>query len=115
VTTDSLSTGDRFMVVFFKQAAYSGKTPDDIANAEDMKLFPNPVLSQLCLRLGVAPTGTYSVNIINSAGARVWQREGISQDIRKLDINTSGLPAGLYRLSVKDAQGLSRINTFVKD
>lgn len=103
------------MVIFFKQAAYSGKTPDDIANAEDMNLFPNPVLSQLCLRLDAAPTGTYSVNIIKSAGALGWQRKDISQDICQLDINASGLPAGLYRLSVTDAQGLSRINTFVKD
>ena len=115
VTPDSLSTGDRFMVVFSKSAANSGQTPDDIPASAGMKLFPNPVRGQLRLRLDATPSGTYSVNIINSAGARVWQREGISQDIRQLDINTSGLPAGLYRLSVTDAQGLNRINTFVKD
>jgi hypothetical protein len=115
VTPDSLSTGDRFMVVFSKSAANSGQTPDDIAASAGMKLFPNPVRGQLRLRLDATPSGTYSVNIINSAGARVWQREGISQDIRQLDINTSGLPAGLYRLSVTDAQGLRRIQTFVKD
>jgi hypothetical protein len=80
-----------------------------------LKLFPNPVRNQLCLRFDAKPSGTYDVRIINSAGARVWQREGISSDIRQLEINTSALPAGLYRVSVMDAQGNNPINTFIKD
>jgi hypothetical protein len=115
VTADSLSTGDRFMVVFSKSATNNGQSPDDIAASAGVKLFPNPVRRQLRLRLDATSSGTYSVSIINSAGARVWQRESISEDIRQLDINTSALPAGLYRLSVIDAQGLRRIQTFVKD
>lgn len=115
VTADSLSTGDRFMVIFSKSAANGGQTPDDFSASSGIKLFPNPVRAQLRLRLDNKASGVYSVSIINSAGARVWQREGISEDIRQLDINTSGLPAGLYRLSVTDAQGYNRINTFVKD
>jgi hypothetical protein len=115
VTSDSLSKGDRFMVVFSKSSASVGQTPDNIPASAGLKLFPNPVRNQLCLRFDAKPSGTYDVRIINSAGARVWQREGISEDIRQLDINTSTLPAGLYRLSVVDAQGNNRINTFVKD
>lgn len=115
VISDSLSKGDRFMVVFSKSAASIGQTPDDIASSAGLKLFPNPVRNQLRLRLDAKPSGIYAVRIINSAGACVWQREGISSDIRQLDINTSVLPAGLYRLSVMDAQGLLRVNTFMKD
>jgi hypothetical protein len=75
VTTDALSTGDRFRIVF--QTSTLGTT---IPTATSFSIIPNPVTGDsFQVNLGSLATGTYSYSICNAIG----------QEVEKGSINTT--------------------------
>jgi hypothetical protein len=75
VTTDALSTGDRFRIVF--QTSTLGTT---IPTATGFSIVPNPVTGDsFQVNLGTLATGTYSYSICNAIG----------QEVEKGSINTT--------------------------
>ena len=75
VTTDALSTGDRFRIVF--QTSTLGTT---IPTATGFSIVPNPVTGDsFQVNLGTLATGSYSYSICNAIG----------QEVEKGSINTT--------------------------
>jgi hypothetical protein len=115
VTSDSLSTGDRFMVVFSRKASPVTVTPEDVVSAGQLKLYPNPVRRHLRLFMDVSDAGPYTMRIFDAAGVQVWMRSGVTAEKKEMEINTSSLRSGVYRLVLTDAAGGRRVRSFVKE
>jgi hypothetical protein len=115
VTADSLSTGDRFLVVFRRAAAPVVVTPDRDANGAGLKLYPNPARDNLQVSVNVSMTGSYKVQVVSSSGEQVWMCTDIASGTKRLEINTSGLVSGVYHLVLTDAQGGRTVRKFVKE
>ncbi|SDM11668.1 Por secretion system C-terminal sorting domain-containing protein [Catalinimonas alkaloidigena] len=68
-----------------------------------IKLYPNPGNGKLTVDLSGLPLGTYTLEVVNLLGQRVWGDEGnTTTTIRHLDLN--GQPAGLYLVRISDGQ-----------
>jgi hypothetical protein len=115
VTADSLSTGDRFMVVFSRTVAPVVVIPDTDANAAGLKLYPNPVRNDLQVAVNVSMTGPYSIQVISGNGEPVWMRSGIASGTKRVAINTSYMVSGVYHLVLTDGQGVRMVKKFVKE
>ena len=115
VTADSLSTGDRFLVVFRRAAAPVVVTPDRDGNSAGLKLYPNPVRDDLQVSVNVSMTGPYTVQVVSGSGEPVWMRTGIVSGTKRVEINTSGMVSGVYHLVLTDAQGGRTVRKFVKE
>jgi hypothetical protein len=115
VTADSLSTGDRFLVVFRRAAAPVVVTPDRDGNTTGLKLYPNPVRENLQVSVNVSMTGPYTVQVVSGSGEPVWMRTGIASGTKRMEINTSNLVSGVYHLVLTDAQGGRTVKKFVKE
>ena len=115
VTSDSASTGDRFMVVFSRAAAPVVVIPDTDADAAGLKLYPNPVRNDLQVAVNVSMTGPYSIQVISGNGEPVWMRSGIASGTKRVAINTSGMVSGVYHLVLTDGQGGRMVKKFVKE
>ena len=115
VTSDSMSTGDRFMVVFSRKASPVTVTPEDVVSAGQLKLYPNPVRRHLRLFMDVSDAGPYTMRIFDAAGVQVWMRSGVTAEKKEMEINTSSLRSGVYRLVLTDAAGGRRVRSFVKE
>jgi hypothetical protein len=115
VTADSLSTGDRFMVVFSRTVAPVVVIPDTDANAAGLKLYPNPVRNELQVVVNVSMTSPYSIQVISGNGEPVWMRSGIASGTKRVAINTSGMVSGVYHLVLTDGQGGRTVKKFVKE
>jgi hypothetical protein len=115
VTADSLSTGDRFLVVFRRAAAPVVVTPDRDGNSAGLKLYPNPVRENLQVSVNVSMTGPYTVQVVSGSGEPVWMRTGIASGTKRVEINTSNLVSGVYHLVLTDAQGVRTVKKFVKE
>jgi hypothetical protein len=115
VTSDSASTGDRFMVLFSKAASPVVVTPEQPASTKKLTLYPNPVRGKLQLSVNLNESGPYSVQVFNMAGSEVWRQSGIAEGTRIVDINTSALGAGVYSLVLTNARGGMIVEKFVKE
>jgi uncharacterized delta-60 repeat protein len=115
VTADSMSKGDRFMVVFSKAAAPVVVTPDTDADAAGLKLYPNPVRNNLQVAVNVSMTGPYTIHVISGNGESVWMRSGIVSGTKHVAINTSGMLPGVYHLVLTGGQGGRTVKKFVKE
>ena len=114
VGADSLSTGDRFRVVFAKAAAPVVVTPDTDGD-EALRLYPNPVRDRLRVAVGVSVTGPFTATVFNAAGVEVWMKSGIAAGTKTVDVGTSALKSGVYTLVLTDAKGETRVEKFVKE
>jgi hypothetical protein len=75
VTTDALSTGDRFRIVFQTSALGT-----NISQSNGFSIVPNPVTGDsFQVNLGMLATGTYSYTICNAIG----------QEVEKGSVNTT--------------------------
>jgi hypothetical protein len=114
VTADSLSTGDRFRVVFAKAAAPVTVIPDT-DGGDVLKLYPNPVREKLRVVVGVSFSGPYTAAVFNAAGVEVWKQSGIAAGTKTVEVNTAGLRKGVYMLRLTDAKGETRVEKFVRE
>ena len=98
VTTDALSTGDRFRIVF--QTSALGTT---IPKANGFSIVPNPVTGDsFQVNLGSLATGTYSYSICNAIGQEVEKGsiDNASQNTN-YTIKMNNSATGIYIMKIK--------------
>jgi hypothetical protein len=115
VSKDSMSTGDRFMVVFGSRINGSGVTPEAVSGSPELRLFPNPAANRLSVRYAVAAGGSLSLKVYDARGALVMDRSVEDPSgSGVLELNTTALPGGLYRVLLTDASGSNQTQTFIR-
>lgn len=77
--------------------------------AVPVRIVPNPGTTHFTLEF---PPGPHTINLFDATGRRVLQQR--TTDARAV-IDTQALPAGLYRITVRDAQGGSFGSSWVKE
>jgi hypothetical protein len=115
VTTDSISTGDRFMVVFSKAAAPVVVTPDVPVGVNVLRLYPNPVHDRIRVGINFIETEPCTIQVFDASGIEVWRQSGIGYGIKTVEINTSGFSSGVYNLVMTQANGIKFTEKFVKE
>jgi hypothetical protein len=103
VTGDSLSTGDRFMVLFRKAATPLAVTPDDAVGDLSPRLYPNPAKgADVKLSLGSMDPGRYEVQVLDMAGRLVLQRsiDHLSQTSAYRILHKQKLAPGQYLIRI---------------
>lgn len=115
VSSESMSTGDRFMVVFGSRNNGSGVTPEGVSGSPELRLFPNPATNRLSVRYAVAAGGSLSLKVYDARGALVMERSVEDRSgAGVLELNTSALPGGLYRVLLTDAAGSNQTQSFIR-
>jgi hypothetical protein len=98
VTTEALSTGDRFRIVF--QPSLLG---NNIPKSNGFSIVPNPVTGDsFQVNLGSLATGTYSYSICNTLGQEV--EKGTIQNAAQntnYEIKMSNSATGIYIMKIK--------------
>lgn len=82
---------------------------DEVHASKALTVFPNPGADQVTLDL---PPGPHTIILFDATGRPVLQQR--STDARPV-IATEALPAGLYRIAVRDEQGGMMGATWVKE
>lgn len=112
VTTDALSTGDRFRIVF--QTVVLGMNNQ---LGKSFSIFPNPVIGDFFqVNLGSLPTGNYSYTICNSIGQEVEKGsfENISQNTN-FTIRINNIVSGIYFMKIKGSDNSVFISKIIKN
>lgn len=112
VTTDALSTGDRFRIVFHTVVL-------DINNqlGKSFSIFPNPVIGDFFqVNLGTLSTGNYTYTICNSIGQEVEKGnfENISQNTN-FTIRINNIVSGIYFMKIKGIDNSVFISKIIKN
>jgi hypothetical protein len=82
---------------------------DEFTGNNALSIFPNPGTTALTFSL---PPGTHTITLFDATGRMVLQqRTAVDRPV----IDTEALPAGLYRINVRDAQGAVMGATWVKE
>jgi hypothetical protein len=98
VTTDALSTGDRFRIVF-QNAVLGTNNP----TATSFSIVPNPVTGDsFQVNLGTLATGTYSYSICNAIGQEVEKGtlNNATQNTN-YEVKMSNSATGIYIMKIK--------------
>ncbi len=98
VTTDALSTGDRFRIVF--QSSLLGTT---LPTASGFSIIPNPVTGDsFQVNLGTLATGAYSYSICNAIGQEV-AKGTINNTVQNTnyEVKMSNSATGIYIMKIK--------------
>jgi len=74
-----------------------------------LSIFPNPGITHFTLSL---PPGPHTITLFDATGRAVLQQS--TTDTQPV-IHAEALPAGLYRITVRDAQGASNNTSWVKE
>ena len=112
VTTDALSTGDRFRIVF--QTVVLGMNNQ---LGKSFSIFPNPVIGDFFqVNLGSLPTGNYSYTICNSIGQEVEKGsfENKSQNTN-FTIRINNIVSGIYFMKIKGSDNSVFISKIIKN
>lgn len=90
--------------------AFSGSVGlDEEGSPTQVPLFPNPGTTHLTLDLSPTP---HTITLFDATGRMVLQQR--TTDARPV-IDTEALPAGLYRIAVRDEHGGSMSTSWVKE
>jgi hypothetical protein len=112
VTTDALSTGDRFRIVF--QTVVLGMNNQ---LGKSFSIFPNPVAGDFFqVNLGTLPTGNYTYTICNSIGQEVEKGnfENISQNTN-FTIRINNIASGIYFMKIKGSDNSVFTSKIIKN
>lgn len=73
----------------------------------EIKVFPNPFVSQVQIELGNVQEGTYKINIVANTGQVVHQTQLFLSSHQRLEMDLAALnlPAGTYWLQISDGKG----------
>jgi hypothetical protein len=115
VTADSLSTGDRFMVVFSKSAS-TGNGTTEPGEALKLNPYPNPVLPGLPVRVDLeAGRAPWDMQLIDATGRLVWKRTVKDATEMQVRIDMSRMGSGVYQLLMTDGKGQRTVSKVVKN
>jgi len=98
VTTDALSTGDRFRIVF-QSSTLGTNNP----KANGFSIVPNPVTGDAFqVNLGTLPIGTYTYSICNTLGQEV-EKGSINNAAQNTnhEVKMSNSATGIYLMKIK--------------
>lgn len=107
------STGNSWNINWFeiKSQTAAKSSISKTSLAKEIKLYPNPVKSQLNIRLTNYEAIT-SVAIIDLKGQTVINNKSI--DTNTVVFNTSNLSSGLYLVKIKFSDGMVSVKKFIK-
>jgi hypothetical protein len=111
VTSEPLSTGNRFRIVF--QAVLSMINPFE----NKLSVFPNPVTGDFFkINLGTLSTGIYTYTIFNSVGQEVEKGsfENISQNTN-YTFRINNIASGIYFMKIKGSGNSVFITKIIKN
>jgi hypothetical protein len=114
VTDDSLSTGDRFMVLFSKPSTLT-VPPDASAGGAGLRLYPNPVRARLRVSMGVGSAGPAMLQVFDAKGMEVMRRKVGASGSAPAEIDVSGLPSGLYTVTLTEERGGMTVGKFFRE
>jgi hypothetical protein len=114
VTDDTLSTEDRFTFLFSKSRMQT-LTPDGPTGGKGLRLHPNPVRDRLWVTSEGGGPGPYVVSVFDASGREVLQLSGVTSVSNRLQIETSGLKAGMYSVLLTDATGEVKTAKFLRE
>ncbi len=76
----------------------------------EVSVYPNPASSKATLDLNLLKGGAYQLRLLNLNGQALWQKAyDWSAGRQQLDLNLSGLPAGLLILQVQGEAGVQTL------
>ncbi|MCB0630644.1 MAG: PKD domain-containing protein [Saprospiraceae bacterium] len=82
-------------------------TDEEVLPSNAVKVFPNPVSTELWLDMSDHPGGRLQWRIFSLEGRAVSEdSENLSAGHQRLSILTTGLPSGVYALQVMNEQGM---------
>ena len=98
--------GENLLTEHYYYELYDDPTSVDIlARAKNMRVYPNPALSELCMEWSSARQDQrVSVVLYNLTGQIAYRSDQLWKGNVQC-VNVAGLRPGLYHLSVRDAQG----------
>jgi hypothetical protein len=74
--------------------------------AGQLELYPNPVTGRVSLRLPGAATHTATIEVLDALGRAVRQLSAPVGEATAATLELAGLPAGLYAVRLRTAEGL---------
>jgi hypothetical protein len=115
VTADSLSTGDRFMIVLAKSAS-TGNGTTEPGEALKLNPYPNPVVPGLPVRVDLeAGRAPWDMQLIDATGRLVWKRTVKDATEMQVRIDMSRMGSGVYQLLMTDGKGQRIVSRVVKN
>ncbi len=115
VTPDSMSTGERFLVVFSKVAAPVVVAPDLPTPTNRLSVYPNPVREHLKVVINLDMPQPFRLQVFDASGTEVWRRPSLAAGTRTVDINTSAFNSGMYTIVLADAKGMTTVAKFIRE
>jgi hypothetical protein len=115
VTPDSMSTGERFLVVFSKVAAPVVVAPDLPTQTNRLSVYPNPVREHLKVVINLDMPQPFRLQVFDASGTEVWRQPSLAAGTRMVDINTSAFNSGMYTIVLTDAKGMTTVAKFIRE
>jgi Secretion system C-terminal sorting domain/Fibronectin type III domain len=116
LTNGSTAPSERFRIVFERKAVRATPTPEEVEEAQSIRVYPNPVTGrQFTVRLSQLPSDVYTLQLYSIDGRMVMNKRinhenGTGQ--YKLDLEST-LPKGTYQLRCLKGQEAVSITKLV--
>ena len=76
---------------------------DEVKNATDIELYPNPSSGQFTIHSNSIPAGTYNLRVFNSLSKIVYSEENVKLDVElRKEMNLKHLSNGMYLLRIEN-------------
>lgn len=93
---------------------FSSTSVDDLSTGGTVKIYPNPSSGTFSMAWPESKAQRISVSIYNITGERAFNREFYLDGNNVLNIDASGLSAGLYMLEVRGSGQISRSKVLIR-
>ncbi len=107
-TGSSGGDGSTFLTTPVTLAEGAPSSTEDEELFEAFSIFPNPAESQLDLRFNSRERGEYQLRVVSLQGQSLLERRievAVGEQVQRVDF--SGIPAGIYTVSVTDGRQVS--------
>jgi hypothetical protein len=98
----SLTAPENFSKYIFSNFLHFTTDVPEITSLNNVKVFPNPVSSDVNIQIDESKISNYQVNIVNLTGQTIFSKTYSNPSI---SINTDGFTSGIYLLNVKTDDG----------
>ena len=88
---------------------------DEVAETEQMSLYPNPAVNSATLNFSSAKEGDYQIRVINALGQLVYSSEGkASEGANTIELNLEKLSSGMYIVQLVRNGNRQQVNLIKK-
>ncbi|MBE9492065.1 MAG: PKD domain-containing protein [Bacteroidetes bacterium] len=116
ITLDNIHPTSNIQIIIKNGHAYlsvDDLNPVDISGVGE--IYPNPVTNNALIRISSIVEAKVQLNIINQLGQTITTKKLIlNQGINQIELNTSGLPGGLYNLRIMTENNSMILKRFIK-